>query len=356
MKRIVSLIIIAVMCISVTGCTANTKNNNNKQSDKEKYTASFLDLFDTASTIIAYDESQEKFDEHYEQFHNELERYDHLYDIYKSYDGITNLYTINKTAGIEPVKVDNDIIELLKFSKYAYELTNGKTNICFGTVLELWHNEREIAKENPEDAKVPDEQALIDANKHTNIDDLIIDEENSTVFFNDSEMKLDVGAVAKGFAVSKVAKWANEELWTSAAISIGGNVATFGYKNDDSSTLWKIGIENPDTTKDDYLLKVDITDLSVVTSGDYQRYFTVDGVKYCHIINPETLSSSNYMSSVSVICDSSALGDALSTGLFNMPIDEGVELVNSMDGVEAVWVDKDYNKTFSSGFEGYIGE
>lgn len=356
MKRIVSLIIIAVMCISITGCTANTKNNNNKQSDKEKYTASFLDLFDTASTIIAYDESQEKFDEHYEQFHNELERYDHLYDIYKSYDGITNLYTINKTAGIEPVKVDNDIIELLKFSKYAYELTNGKTNICFGTVLELWHNEREIAKENPEDAKVPDEQALIEANKHTNIDDLIIDEENSTVFFNDSEMKLDVGAVAKGFAVSKVAKWANEELWTSAAISIGGNVATFGYKNDDSSTLWKIGIENPDTTKDDYLLKVDITDLSVVTSGDYQRYFTVDGVKYCHIINPETLSSSNYMSSVSVICDSSALGDALSTGLFNMPIDEGVELVNSMDGVEAVWVDKDYNKTFSSGFEGYIGE
>lgn len=344
------------MCISVTGCTANTKNNNNKQSDKEKYTASFLDLFDTASTIIAYDESQEKFDEHYEQFHNELERYDHLYDIYKSYDGITNLYTINKTAGIEPVKVDNDIIELLKFSKYAYELTNGKTNICFGTVLELWHNEREIAKENPEDAKVPDEQALIDANKHTNIDDLIIDEENSTVFFNDSEMKLDVGAVAKGFAVSKVAKWANEELWTSAAISIGGNVAAFGYKNDDSSTLWKIGIENPDTTKDDYLLKVDITDLSVVTSGDYQRYFTVDGVKYCHIINPETLSSSNYMSSVSVICDSSALGDALSTGLFNMPIDEGVKLINSMDGVEAVWVDKDYNKTFSSGFEGYIGE
>ncbi len=356
MKRIVSLIIIAVICISITGCTANTKNNNNKQSDKEKYTASFLDLFDTASTIIAYDESQEKFDEHYEQFHNELERYDHLYDIYKSYDGITNLYTINKTAGIEPVKVDNDIIELLKFSKYAYELTNGKTNICFGTVLELWHNEREIAKENPEDAKVPDQQALIEANKHTNIDDLIIDEENSTVFFNDSEMKLDVGAVAKGFAVSKVAKWANEELWTSAAISIGGNVATFGYKNNDSSTLWKIGIENPDTTKDDYLLKVDITDLSVVTSGDYQRYFTVDGVKYCHIINPETLSSSNYMSSVSVICDSSALGDALSTGLFNMPIDEGVELVNSMDGVEAVWVDKDYNKTFSSGFEGYIGE
>lgn len=353
MKKIISVLLAVLLCISMAGCSAG---NENETSGKEKYTASFLDLFDTASTIIAYDTSQEDFDKHYEQFHNELEKYDHLYDIYNAYEGITNLYQVNKLAGKSPVKVDSEIIDLLKFSKYAYELTNGNTNVCFGTVLELWHNEREKAKENPDGAKVPDKDALIDANKHTDIDDLVIDEENSTVFFKDSEMKLDVGAVAKGYAVSKVAKWANDELWTSAAISIGGNVATFGYKNDDSSTLWKIGIENPDTTKDDYLLKVDITDLSVVTSGDYQRYFTVNGVKYCHIINPDTLSSSNYMASVSVITDSSALGDALSTALFNMPIDEGVELVNFMDGVEAVWVDKDYNKTFSTGFEGYIGE
>lgn len=356
MKKYLSVFIIITICLSITGCTEKSYEQNNSVPKKEKYTASFLDLFDTASTIIAYDTSQKDFDRHYEQFYNELEKYDHLYDIYNAYEGITNLYTVNKLAGQKPVKVSKEIIDLLNFSKYAYEITNGKTNICFGTVLELWHNEREIAKNDPSQAKVPDEQALINANKHTDIDDLIIDEENSTVYFNDSDMKLDVGAVAKGYAVSRVAKWANDELWTSAAISIGGNVATFGYKNDDSSTLWKIGIENPDTSKDDYLLKVDITDSSVVTSGDYQRYFIVDGIKYCHIINPDTLVSSNYMASVSVISDSSALGDALSTALFNMPIDQGVELINSMDGVEAVWVDKEYNKTFSSGFEGYIGD
>jgi thiamine biosynthesis lipoprotein len=143
-------------------------------------------------------------------------------------------------------------------------------------------------------------------------------------------------------------------LWSSCVINVGGNVSTFGYKNDDGQTLWNIGVENPDTTSSDYLMNVNITDLSVVTSGDYQRYFTVDGKKYCHIIDTDTLMPSEYFSSVTVICSDSALGDALSTTLFNMPLDEGQALVDSLDNVEAVWVDKDYNQTYSTGFEQYI--
>ena len=304
----------------------------------------------------AYDDSQEKYDEHYEQFYNELKRYDNLFDIYKHYDGITNLYDVNKSAAVSPVKVDSEITELLKFGKKAYELTDGKTNICFGSVLKLWHDEREWATENPDDAKLPDDGALKEASKHTNIDDLIIDEENSTVYFKDKDLQLDVGAIAKGYAVSKVAQWAQENLWSSAAISIGGNVATFGYKNNDGSTLWKIGIENPDKTAEDYLMTVNITGLSVVTSGNYQRYYTVNNKQYCHIINPDTLMPAEFMTSVSVICEDSALGDALSTGLFNMSIEDGKNLVDSMDGVEAVWVDNNYNKTYSNGFEKYINK
>ena len=91
-----------------------------------------------------------------------------------------------------------------------------------------------------------------------------------------------------------------------------------------------------------------------MTSGDYQRYYYVGDKKYCHIINPDTLMPSEYMASVSEICDDSALGDAMSTALFNMPIDEGLALVNSMDSIEAVWVDREFNKTFSNGFEQYI--
>lgn len=336
--------IVLVLCLA--SCTSNVQ--------KQKFTASFLDLFDTASTIIAYDTSQESFDEHYQQFHDELEKYDHLFDIYHTYEGINNLCVVNKLAGESPVKVDPIIIDLLEYSKMIYTVSSGKTNICFGSVLQLWHNEREASKENSDNAKLPDMNELKDAKKHTNIDDLVIDKDNNTVFFKDKDMQLDVGAVAKGYAVEKISNWAKQKLWQSCAISIGGNVSTFGYKNEDGKTLWTIGVENPDLTAGDYLLKVKITDLCVVTSGDYQRYYIVDGQKYCHIINPKTLMPSEYVASVSVLCKDSALGDALSTTLFNMPIDEGMELVEKLKDVEAVWVDKEYNKTFSSGFEKYI--
>ncbi|SJZ82879.1 FAD:protein FMN transferase, partial [Eubacterium coprostanoligenes] len=207
---------------------------------------------------------------------------------------------------------------------------------------------------NPEEAKLPDMSKLKEASKHTDINNLVIDKNNNTVYFKDPEMKLDVGAIAKGYAVQQISNWAQNNLWTSAAISIGGNVSTFGYKNDDGQTKWTIGIENPDTTSDDFLLKLNITDECIVTSGDYQRYYTVDGKKYCHIINPETLMPSEYMASVSVICKDSSFGDAMSTALFNMTIEDGKNLVDSLDGIEAVWVDKEYNKTFSKGFNQFL--
>lgn len=329
-------------------------SGENSLNKKQRFQTSFLDLFDTASTIIAYDNSQEDFDRHYKQFHDMLEEYDKLYDIYKSYDGINNLYTVNQKAKDGPVRVDKRIIDMLEYGKYAYDLSGGKTNICFGSVLKLWHNSREAAENEPENATLPDSNELKNAAKHTDINDLIIDKENSTVYFADPNLQLDVGAVAKGYAVQEVCKWAEENLWTSAAISIGGNVTAIGFKNDDGSTLWNIGIENPDIEAEDYLANVKISNLSVVTSGDYQRYYTVDGKKYCHIINPETLYPAEYLSAVSVICEDSALGDALSTTLFNMNIDDGKRLVESLNNVEAVWVDKNYNKVFSTGFEQYI--
>lgn len=325
-------------------------------STKERYSTSFLELFDTASTIIAYDTSQEDFDAHFQQFYQKLEEYDKLYDIYNSYDGLVNLKTVNEKAKDGPVKVDSRIIDLLEYGKYAYELSGGKTNICFGTVLKLWHDCREHAINYPDEAKLPNMDELKAAGEHTDINSLVIDKENSTVYFSDPELQLDVGAVAKGYAVEQVCSWAEENLWSSGAISIGGSVYTFGYKNDDGKTLWNIGIENPDTTANDYLLNVQVTDVSIVTSGDYQRYYTVDGKNYCHIIDPDTYMPAEYVASVSVICQDSALGDALSTTLFNMPIEDGKKLVESMDNVEAVWVDKNYEKTFSSGFKDYIKE
>ena len=342
--------VILSLLISVVCCSCSFIGGEKK----ERYQSGFLDLFDTYSTVIAYDTSEGAFNEHFEQFHDKLAEYDKLFSIYDSYDDVVNLCTLNQTAMNEPVQVDSRIIDLLEYCRYVYDLSSGKTNVCFGAVLELWHHSRNYAIDNPEKASLPDMQQLQEASQHTDFDSLVIDKENNTVYFSDPDLRLDVGAIAKGYAVREITNWAKENLWTSAAISIGGNISAFGFKNNDGKTPWNIGVENPDTDNSDYLVELKITDLSVVTSGDYQRYFTVNSKKYCHIINPDTLMPAEYAASVSVICEDSALGDALSTTLFNMPVEDGIELVESMENVEAVWVDKDYNKTFSSGFEQYI--
>ena len=321
---------------------------------KERFSSSFFDVFDTASTVVAYDSSQSEFDNHLAEFHAMLEEYDHLYDIYHLYDGVANLCTLNETAKDGPVKVDERIIGLLNYAKEVYELSGGKTNIALGAVLTLWHEARTVSNENPENAYLPDAAQLKAAAAHTNIDDLVIDEENNTVYYADPQLTIDVGAIAKGYAVREVCRYAKENLWTSAAVSIGGNVCTLGYKNDDGKTLWNIEIENPKPNASQALLTVQTENMSIVTSGDYQRYFTVDGKQYCHIIDPETLMPSEYFSGVTVICDDSALGDALSTTLFNMPVEEGLTLIESIEGAEAVFVDREYRQTFSSGFEKYI--
>ncbi|MDE5605339.1 MAG: FAD:protein FMN transferase [Eubacterium sp.] len=344
MKKFLCVLLSLMVMLVCCSCSASQK--------AERFSSSFLDLFDTASTVIAYDNSQDAFNAHLEEFHNKLEEYDHLYDIYNAYDGINNLNTLNAKAKDAPVEVDGRIIDLLEYGKEVYKLSSGKTNICFGAVLSVWHDYRQHGINNPDDAVLPDMKELEKASKHTDINSLVIDKEKKTVYFEDPEMKLDVGAIAKGYAVQEVCKWASENLWQSGVISIGGNAYTFGHKEDGS--LWNIEIESPNLDYMDYVEVVQITDLTVVTSGDYQRYYTVDGKKYCHIINPDTLMPSEYVASVSVICDDSALGDALSTTLFNMSVENGKKLVEATDGVEAVWIDKEYNKTFSSGFEKYI--
>ena len=345
MKRTVCILLGLILAFTLSGCGEFYR--------PVRYSETIIDSFDTITTVIAYDNKKTDFENSLNSVENELKRLDGLFDIYNEHEGVNNLCTLNKTAAKAPVKVEKDIIELLKYSKQAYNDSGGRVNICLGAVLEIWHNAREAALENPESAKLPDMAELEKASRHTDINDLVIDENNSTVFFKDKALRLDVGAVAKGFAAQKLADFIEKNgLWQDFMLNLGGNVVTRGYKGDDS-TKWTIQIENPDREKNDALETLNLTNLCVVTSGDYQRYFTYNGKNYCHIIDPETLMPAEYFSGVTVICKDSALADRLSTQLFIIPLSEGKRIVEGLDGVEAVWVDKSFNVSYSSGFEQY---
>jgi thiamine biosynthesis lipoprotein len=338
MRRAVLLIVL--ISILLTGCARSTP-----QPERVSYTATYLTLFDTLTTIKGFAKSEAQFQAMVQNIHDELEEYHQLFDIYNDYD-IPNLKTVNDSAGVAPVKVDERIIALLLDCKAYYELTNHKVNAAMGSILSLWHDARTHGINDPVNAALPDTNALLLAAEHMDFSCVVINEAASTVFITDPDASLDVGAVAKGWAAQRVAENAPSGL----LISVGGNVCATGPKNE-GGTPWVVGIQNPDSS--DYLHTIYLTKGSVVTSGDYQRAYTVDGKSYHHIIDPDTLYPSAYWRSVTIVCEDSGLADALSTALFVLPQEEGQTLLDQC-GAMALWVCMDGTILYSPGFETLI--
>ena len=342
MKRTATLILLLVL---LCGCTAAPAKSND--TGLNRYEATFLTLFDTVTTIVGYAETEEAFTDTAQAFHDELLEYHQLYDIYNEYEGINNIKTINDHGWEHPIKVDQRIIDLLLFSKELYTQTEGRVNIAMGSVLRLWHDARETGIADPSRAALPDQAALEQAAAHTDIDSIQIDVEESTVFLSDPEVKLDVGAIAKGYAVEQVCRNTPSGL----LISVGGNVCPTGPKPE-SGQPWVVGIQDPEDPEQ-YLHTIYVEDVSVVTSGDYQRYFTVDGVPYHHIIDPDTNYPAGYWRSVTILCRDSGVADALSTALFTLPQEAGQALLDAFQA-EAMWVRQDGTILYSPGFQAYI--
>jgi thiamine biosynthesis lipoprotein len=322
---------------------------------QQSYTAYSFDYFDTVTTIIGYASDREEFDRVSSGILAELGEYHRLFTTYHRYEGLENLCTINElvNGSHRTVTVDRRIIDMLFYARDMYEKTGGAVNIAMGSVLSIWHDCRELGMDDPVSAKLPSMERLQEAALHTDIRGLIIDEEACTVTLTDPAMRLDVGAIAKGYAVEAVARSLEEKGIRGYVINVGGNVRTVGTKPEGEP--WLVGIENPaEDSQEPYLAYLNLVDRSLVTSGSYQRYYVVNGERYHHIIDPETLMPAQGYLSVSVVCESSADGDALSTALFCMSPEEGMALIESLPGIEAMWVTSDGVRKYSSGFFEYV--
>lgn len=332
--------ILLVLSLTLAGCVLPGKK-------RQQYQAAYLDVFDTVTSISAVSDSEDVFREQAEQIHSQLLEYHRLFDIYNDYEGMNNLKTVNDSAGAAPVAVDGEIIRLLKDCRDYYELTGHAVNVAMGGVLFLWHEARTAGLEDPNHARLPEEAALREAAAHTDWASVEIDEKAGTVYLSDPRLRLDVGAVAKGWSAQRAAEKAPEGF----LISVGGNVCATGPK-DDSGTPWVVGITDPDGGEG-YLHTLYDTDSAIVTSGDYQRYYEVDGKRFHHIIDPKTLYPAERFRSVTVICGDSGLADALSTALFILPQPEGEALAKKC-GAEAMWLDTEGNRFYTDGFEDWI--
>lgn len=325
------------------------------QADVQKYQLQFFDVFDTFSQITIYSDNKQLAQQVTADAHDVLLECHQLFDIYNDYPGLNNLKTINDMAGKAPVQVDDKLFELIRFGKEMYYRTDGRLNIAMGGVLRIWHDHREAGMADPAKATLPDMADLRAAAATANVDNIILDEENRTVFLADPNMSLDVGAIGKGFGVEMAARTIEASGATNVLLDIGGNVRAIGVRSE--NTPWRVGVQNPDLSSDQpYLTVTSLRDLSLVSSGDYQRTYTVDGKAYHHIVHPETLMPAEYFHQVTVLTRDSGLADGLSTALFLMPLEEGRALVDSLDGVEVMWVLMDGTVVRSDGFAAFAGE
>ncbi|MBO5755054.1 MAG: FAD:protein FMN transferase [Clostridia bacterium] len=328
MKRALSVFLVLLLLLGcLNGCEGQLPT------PKEK---SYFSYFDTLTTVISYAcDDEAVFNANCAAVEQMFIRYHKLFDIYNAYDGINNLYTVNQMAGVAPVAVEKELIDFLLYAKEVYTLTRGETNVMLGAVLSLWHDCREQAGIGV--SALPDEGALTEAAKHTAIESLVIDEAEGTVFITDSMASLDVGALGKGYAAERAAEHLRERGAEGYVLDVGGNLRAIGAKPNGDG--WITGVTDP-LGEGGYLAKLTFSNASLVTSGNYLRYFVVDGKKYHHVIDKDTLYPAEGFASVTVYTADSGLADALSTALFCMTYEDGVSLLATLPDTDALWVTK----------------
>ncbi|NLN83858.1 MAG: FAD:protein FMN transferase [Firmicutes bacterium] len=344
-KRGLTLIILLLLAMSLLGC--------NKLEQVTRFTYAFDGAFDTSFQFIAYCQSQEEFDQLATHVQQRMEDLHIQFDKFNPYPGVKNLHYVNAHAGTEQVKIDQELYDLLEFSISTQEEYSKKTNIALGTVLELWSHYRDFGLKYPEEASLPLLEDLKEAQEHTKIKDVILDKETSSVYFTDPKLKLDVGAVAKGYATELIAQELKDLECNSFILGSGGNIKIVGEPIEPNRKKWSIGLQDPDRYlfgSDRTLDKVFVTDTSVVSSGDYQRYYYVEDQLYHHIIDPDTLFPGNYYRAVYVFCEDSGLADFFSTELFLLPFAESKALAERVEGLEAQWIFPDLSIEMTEGF------
>jgi len=326
---------------------------NERGSEREaatpKFSVEFFDTFDTLVSFTAFTKDEAEFERYAKIVHDEMSRLHRLFDIYHEYDA-AGVKTINDNAGGAPLRVDPSVVDLLEMAKAAREDTEGAVNIALGPVLKIWHDHSERASANSGDAEVPPLAELQASATHISVSDILIDRERSTVLLRYADMRLDVGALAKGYAVQKAVERLREAGLKSGLINAGGNVVVIGPPLDGRES-WNIGVRAPD---EDGSKLADILRLSngaAVTSGSDQRYFTSDGRRYHHIIDPKTLFPAQNVKSVTVLHPDSTMADILSTAAFVLPPDRARELIARHDA-EALWIMEDGKKLATPGYLG----
>ena len=292
----------------------------------------------TVCTVSLFEDSSNKL---YDKIFTELHR---LENLMSNTIPTSEISRINQNAGFEPVKISTETFEVLSCALEIAKLSDGAFEPTIGNLVELWNINAIINDETGSILpQIPSQKEIENALSKTDFNQLVLDKENQTAFLEDSEMELDVGGIAKGYATDCIVSILKEEKISSALIDLGGNIFAYGYKNPKEKTLWRIGIKNPLNPTGSPIEIIQCENSSIVTSGVYERFFEYNGEVFHHLLSSKSgFPENNDLLSVSIICNNSMLCDALSTACFILGSEKGSELIKKINEENHISISHDF--------------
>lgn len=237
---------------------------------------------------------------------------------------------INQNAGIAPVKVDKEVFELIRRSVRISEITQGAFDITYGSVSkQFWNFDKTMTR-------LPDAAERSRLLKLINYRNIVLDAENSTVFLKEKGMRIGFGGIGKGYAAEQAKQLLKNKGITSGIVNAAGDLTVWGTQP--NGKPWTIGIANPDAAHD-FISSMNITDTSVATSGNYEKFVMIDGKRYSHTINPKTGLPVTGIKSVTIICSNAEIADAMATPVMIMGIKAGLDMINQVRGLACIIID-----------------
>jgi thiamine biosynthesis lipoprotein len=265
----------------------------------------------------------------------EIQRIEKLLTTFSD-DSETNL--INNNAGIMPVKVSPETFNLIKRSLRISEVTQGSFDITYGSIdKRLWNFDQTLTA-------LPDQETARQMVRLINYRNVILDDENCTVFLKEKGMRIGFGGIGKGYAAERAKQVMKEHGVQSGVVNASGDLTAWGLQPDGKP--WTVGIANPDSSHDVFSY-INITGLAVATSGNYEKFVTINGRRYSHTISPLTGLPVTGIKSVTIITTNAEIADAMATPVMIMGVRAGLDLINQMKDIEAVIIDDD-NRMYTS--------
>jgi thiamine biosynthesis lipoprotein len=297
-------------------------------SQKEKIYRKSRILMDTLVTITVVSKSEASAGKAIDAAFSEVEKLEKLSNFFSSGSEVSR---INRNAGISVVKVSPDISDVLEKALLVSEKTGGAFDVTMGPVIKLYDFYKKI---KPEQGTIKKNLSLV------NYRNLIIDRNKYTAYLKKKGMLIDLGGISKGYAADKAVETLKRNGISSGLVSVAGDIKAFGLKPD--KRPWKIGIRNPRIPPDlkggfpdDIMATIELKDMAISTSGDYERCFILDGKRYHHLLSPKTGYPAEECRSVSIITKEGVFTDAFATGVFILGPEKGMKVLEKMgfDGV-----------------------